>query len=49
MTKFNPFLTIITLMSSLMISACSNQEYIVCDYPIRVLEEIQTVVSDEER
>lgn len=49
MTKFNPFLTIITLMNSLMIFACSNQGYIVCDYPIQVLEEIQTVVSDEEK
>ena len=49
MSKLNPFLMIITLMSSLMISACSNQEYIICDYPMRVPEEIQTVISDDEK
>jgi len=49
MLKFNPFWIIITLMSSLFISACSNQEYIICDYPMRVPEEIQTVISDDEK
>jgi hypothetical protein len=50
MLKFNPFWIIITLMSSLFISACSNQEYIIiCDYPMRAPEEIQTVISDDEK
>ena len=49
MLKFNPFWIIITLMSSLFISACSNQEYIICDTPMRAPEEIQTVISDDEK
>ena len=45
MSKLKSFLMIITLM----ISACSNQEYIICVYPMRAPEEIQTVISDDEK
>ena len=50
MSKFSPFLMIATLTSSLLIAACSKPETIImCPYPVPVLGEVKTVVSDEKK